>query len=31
MLLNLPGIDNEYISSWCRKLNLKTFDLFKNP
>ena len=30
MLLNLPGIDNEYISSWCRKLNLKTFDLLKN-
>jgi hypothetical protein len=27
MLLCLPGLDKEYILSWCRKLSLKTFDL----
>jgi hypothetical protein len=27
ILLALPEIDREYINTWCRKLNLKTFDL----
>jgi len=26
-LLAMPTIDREYISNWCRKLNLKTFHL----
>lgn len=30
MLMALPEIDKKYIISWCNKLNLKTFDLFKN-
>lgn len=27
MLMTLPEIDRDYIISWCKKLNLKTFDL----
>ncbi|MEI6050859.1 MAG: DUF6036 family nucleotidyltransferase [Bacteroidota bacterium] len=27
MLMILPDIDREYINSWCKKLNFKTFDL----
>jgi len=27
MLMSLPEIDREYIISWCKKLNFKTFDL----
>jgi hypothetical protein len=27
MLLTLPEIDREYIISWCKKLNFKTFNL----
>jgi hypothetical protein len=29
MLLNLPGIDRDYISSWSEKLKLNTFNLLK--
>lgn len=29
MLLTLPEIDREYIFSWCEKLKLDTFNLFK--
>lgn len=29
MLLTLPGIDRDYISSWSEKLKLDTFDLLK--
>jgi hypothetical protein len=27
MLLSLPGIEKEYIISWCQKLKFQTFDL----
>jgi hypothetical protein len=27
MLLNTPGIDRDYITFWCDKLSLKTFEL----
>jgi hypothetical protein len=27
LLLTLPGIDRDYIVSWCKNLNLKTFNL----
>jgi hypothetical protein len=27
MLMTIPEIDKEYITSWCKKLKLKTFDL----
>ncbi|MCX6245891.1 MAG: hypothetical protein NTU98_14450 [Bacteroidetes bacterium] len=29
MLLKLHGIDRDYISLWCKKLTLKTYDLLK--
>jgi len=27
-LLAIPGLEMNYIASWCKKLHLKTFDLF---
>ncbi len=28
ILLSIPGIDKDYIFTWCEKLKLNTFDLF---